>query len=59
MINSLKRKNLISDIKTAPMLRGFITKINNKDVSELKIDHWALEGIGELPYENKPTTAEK
>ena len=31
LIDSLKEKNLISDIKTAPMLRGFITKINNKE----------------------------
>ena len=38
------------------MLRGFITKIN-KDVSELKIDHWA-QRIG-ITYENKLTTAEK
>ena len=29
------------------MLRGFITKINDKDVSELNIDHWALRGDGE------------
>ena len=59
LIDSLKEKNLISDIKTAPMLRGFITKINNKDVSELKIDHWALRGDRGITYENKPTTAEK
>ena len=42
----LKNEKLISDIKTAPMLRGFITKINDKDVSELNIDHWA-QRIGE------------
>ena len=58
LISLLKEKNLISDIKTAPMLRGFITKINNKDVSELKIDHWALRGDRGITYETKPTTAE-
>ena len=59
MIDLYKEKNLISDIITAPMLRGFITKINNQDVSELKIDHWALRGDRGITYETKPTTAEK
>ncbi|MFL2803073.1 MAG: ABC transporter permease [Paracoccaceae bacterium] len=59
LISLLKEKKLISDIKTAPMLRGFITKINNVDVSELNIDHWALRGDRGITYEAMPTTAEK
>ncbi len=58
LISLLKEEKLISDIKTAPMLRGFITKINNKDISELNIDHWALRGDRGITYEAKPTTAE-
>ena len=41
------------------MLRGFITKINDIDVSELNIDHWALRGDRGITYEAIPTTAEK
>lgn len=59
LISLLKNEKLISDIKTAPMLRGFITKINDKDVSELNIDHWALRGDRGITYEAIPTTAEK
>ena len=41
------------------MLRGFITKINDKDVSELNIDRQFLGGDRGITPEAIPTTAEK
>ncbi len=58
LIDVLRKQNLITDIKMAPMLRGFITKINNIEVSDLNIDHWALRGDRGITYEVTPTTAQ-
>ena len=58
LIDVLQKQNLITDIKMAPMLRGFITKINNIEVSDLNTDHWALRGDRGITYEVTPTTAQ-
>ncbi len=58
LINLLRDAKLVSDIKTAPMLRGFITKINDKKISELDLDHWSLRGDRGITYETVPTTAQ-
>ena len=58
LIDILQKRNLITDLKMAPMLRGFITKINDMEVSNLNIDHWALRGDRGITYEDTPTTAQ-
>mgnify|MGYP007000447897 CR=1 len=44
-------------IKTAPMLRGFITEINGQRVADTNIEHWSLRGDRGITYETIPTTA--
>ncbi|MBC6407992.1 MAG: FtsX-like permease family protein [Rhodobacteraceae bacterium] len=40
----------VSNIETAPMLRGVITRINNRPAREVAGDHWVLEGDRGVTY---------
>ncbi len=40
----------VSDIQTAPMLRGIITRINGLPAQEVVGDHWALRGDRGITY---------
>ena len=57
LINLLQEQKLTTDIKTAPMLRGFITEINGQRVTDTNIEHWSLRGDRGITYETIPTTA--
>ena len=40
----------VSDIQSAPMLRGIITKINGQPASDVAGDHWVLQGDRGVTY---------
>ena len=46
---------LVSRIDTAPMLRGMITKINDRPAREVAGGHWVVRGDRGLTYSDKPT----
>lgn len=45
----------VSDVDTAPMLRGIITRINGRPASEVAGDHWVLSGDRGITYSDAPT----
>lgn len=48
----------VSRIQTAPMLRGVITKINNRPAAEVAGDHWVISGDRGITYSaDKPAGA--
>ena len=44
----------VSDIETAPMLRGVITRINGSPAAEVAGDHWVLRGDRGVTYAATP-----
>ncbi|MHA6266208.1 ABC transporter permease [Aliiroseovarius sp. CAU 1755] len=46
---------LVSRIDTAPMLRGMITKINDRPAREVAGGHWVVRGDRGLTYSDTPT----
>ena len=40
----------VSDVETAPMLRGVITRINGKPATEVAGEHWSLRGDRGVTY---------
>ncbi len=44
----------VSRVESAPMLRGIITRINDRPASEVAGDHWVLEGDRGLTYSPQP-----
>ncbi|NNL18258.1 MAG: drug:proton antiporter [Boseongicola sp.] len=46
----LSENPAVSDIQSAPMLRGIITKINGKPAVEVAGDHWVLQGDRGVTY---------
>ncbi len=44
----------VSDIETAPMLRGVITRINGQPAREVAGEHWALRGDRGVTYSEAP-----
>ncbi|WP_272008255.1 ABC transporter permease [Roseovarius sp. ZX-A-9] len=47
----------VSRIESAPMLRGIITRINDRPASEVAGDHWVLRGDRGVTYSATPTKA--
>ncbi|TGN42185.1 FtsX-like permease family protein, partial [Paracoccus liaowanqingii] len=45
---------LVSDVQTAPMLRGVITRINDRPAREVAGDHWVLRGDRGVTYAATP-----
>ena len=45
----------VSQVETAPMLRGFITRINGEPAREVAGDHWTLRGDRGVTYSATPT----
>ncbi len=45
---------LIEGIETAPMLRGFITRINGEPAREVAGEHWTLRGDRGVTYADRP-----
>ncbi|SDW70155.1 ABC transporter permease [Roseicitreum antarcticum] len=41
---------MVSDVETAPMLRGVVTAINGQNPREMGLDHWVLRGDRGLTY---------
>lgn len=44
----------VSDVETAPMLRGIITRINDRPAREVAGSHWALNGDRGVTYAARP-----
>ena len=47
----------VSDVDTAPMLRGIITRINGMPAADVAGDHWVLSGDRGITYSAEPTEA--
>ncbi len=45
----------VSNVETAPMLRGIITEINGRPASETGGDHWVLQGDRGVTYAEQPS----
>ncbi|WP_157937751.1 ABC transporter permease, partial [Oceaniglobus roseus] len=44
----------VSKVRSAPMMRGVITKINGRDAMEVAGDHWVVRGDRGLTYAAEP-----
>ncbi|SER69480.1 putative ABC transport system permease protein [Tranquillimonas rosea] len=44
----------VSRVETAPMLRGIITRINDRPADEVAGDHWVLQGDRGVTYSDRP-----
>lgn len=49
----------VSKVDTAPMLRGIITRINDRPASEVVGDHWVLRGDRGVTYSERPPEGTK
>ncbi|MFY0692869.1 MAG: FtsX-like permease family protein [Paracoccaceae bacterium] len=45
----------VSKLESAPMLRGVITRINDKPAADVAGDHWVLQGDRGITYSDRPT----
>jgi len=45
---------LVSDVETAPMLRGVVTRINDIAARDWPVDHWVLRGDRGVTYSDVP-----
>jgi len=45
----------VSQVETAPMLRGVITEINGRDATEVAGDHWVVRGDRGITYAAMPS----
>jgi putative ABC transport system permease protein len=45
----------VSRVETAPMLRGVITRINDKPARDVAGDHWVIRGDRGITYSAEPT----
>jgi putative ABC transport system permease protein len=50
MIDRLEADAGVSEVETAPMLRGFVTAINGRPAEEVAGDHWVLSGDRGVTY---------
>ena len=48
--DGLEANPAVSKVQSAPMLRGIITKINDRPASEVAGDHWVLQGDRGVTY---------
>ena len=49
-LQRLDEDKAVSQVETAPMLRGVITRINDRPAAEVAGDHWVLEGDRGVTY---------
>lgn len=49
----------VSDVESAPMLRGVITRINGQDAREVAGDHWVVRGDRGISYAAAPPAGTK
>ena len=52
--NRLVSNPNVSEVESAPMLRGIITKINGRPAAETGGDHWVLQGDRGVTYSDRP-----
>lgn len=50
----LRNNPAVTNIESAPMLRGIITQINGRPASETAGDHWVLQGDRGVTYSDRP-----
>lgn len=49
-LNQVQSERGVTQVETAPMLRGVITQINGQPAAEVAGDHWVLEGDRGVTY---------
>ncbi len=49
----------VREVESAPMLRGVITRINDRPAAEVAGDHWVLEGDRGVTYSERPPEGTK
>ena len=50
----MKANPAVTEMETAPMLRGVITRINDKPAREVAGDHWVVRGDRGITYAASP-----
>ena len=50
----IKTNPAVTDVETAPMLRGVITRINDRPAKEVAGDHWVIRGDRGITYAAVP-----
>ena len=50
LLEMMSENPSVDRIETAPMLRGFLTRINGRDASEVAGNHWVLRGDRGITY---------
>lgn len=53
-LTRLRDDPLVSEVETAPMLRGILTGINGRPAREVAGDHWVLRGDRGVTYADQP-----
>lgn len=57
-LDRVNNDDAISEVESAPMLRGIITRINDQPAREVAGEHWVIQGDRGLTYSaNKPSNA--
>lgn len=54
LTESLTARPAVSNVESAPMLRGIITEINGRPAAETGGDHWVLQGDRGVTYSDRP-----
>ncbi len=57
--NRLESDPAVSRLEAAPMLRGIITRINDRPAREVAGDHWVLDGDRGVTYSDRPPSNAK
>ena len=52
LLGMMSENPSVDRIETAPMLRGFLTRINGRDASDVAGNHWVLRGDRGITYSN-------
>lgn len=55
LLSNLAERDAVTKIETAPMLRGIITRINDRPARDVAGDHWVLQGDRGITYSDTPT----
>ncbi len=53
-LTSVRADDGVTNVETAPMLRGVITRINGRSASDVAGDHWVLQGDRGITYSAAP-----
>ena len=52
LVGMMSENPAVDRVETAPMLRGFLTRINGRDAAEVAGNHWVLRGDRGITYSN-------